>query len=240
MTTKELIGKVAKLFNLKQQFISLSFEFQPDNCAEKLHIAIEEGDEEGYQHALTILPNYLRITVEMKIERMKEISISGERNCRRKKVVAEDIKREVGLHDDQGKGKKGYMDAKWTAKCDTLMEQDSSFLFEYDKLQAGVELAFRERRYLLNPFQLICPICGEVKCMGNMNQPVALIQHITTQHSTDAAVACTKRLKAWVQNHFISALQMDGEALLPEGLFNPTALLSTPRVRNAILTRDIA
>jgi predicted GH43/DUF377 family glycosyl hydrolase len=72
-----------------------------------------------------------------------------------------------------------------------------------------------------------------------MNQPVALVQHITTQHSTEAAVACTKRLKAWGQNNFITAPQMDGEALLPEGLFNLTSLLSTPRVRNATLARDI-
>jgi hypothetical protein len=157
MTTKELIGKVAKLFNLKENFISLTFDFQPDNCTEKLNITIEEGDEESYQHALTVLPNYSRVTVEMSIQRMKEISISGERKYRRKEVVAEEIKREMGLHDDQGKGKKGYMDAKWTAKCDTLMEHDSRFLFEYDKLQSGVELAFGDKRYLLNPFQIICP-----------------------------------------------------------------------------------
>lgn len=137
-------------------------------------------------------------------------------------------------------GKKGYMDAKWTTQCGTLMEQDSRFLLECDKLQAGVELAFGDKRYLLNPFQLICPICGEVKWLGNMNQPVALIQHISNQHQTDSAMACNKRLKAWGNNHFISGVEMDREALLPDGLFNPTILLSTPRVRNAILTRDIA
>ena len=47
MTTKELMGKVAKLFNLKQHFISLKFEFQPGNSAEKLTILMEEGDEES-------------------------------------------------------------------------------------------------------------------------------------------------------------------------------------------------
>ena len=198
MTTNELIGKVAKLFNLKQHFIPLKFEFQPGNSAEKLTILMEEGDEESYQHALTVLPNYSQINVEMKITRMKETAIpaSDQRNFPKKEVVAEEIKREMGLHDDQGKGKKGYMDAKWTTQCDTLMEQDSRFLFEFDKLQAGVELAFGDKRYLLNPFQLICPICGDVKCLGNMNQPVALAQHMSSQHQTDSAVACNKRLKA--------------------------------------------
>ena len=195
MTTKELIGKVAKLFNLSQNFISLKFEFQPGNSAKKLTISTEEGNEESYQHALTALPNYSRTTVEMKIERMKEKSISDQRNFRKKEVVAEEIKREMGLHDDQGKGKKGYMDAKWTTKCDTLMQQDSRFLLEFDKLQTGVELAFGDKRYLLNPFQLICPVCGDVKCLGNMNQPVVLTQHISTQHQTHSAMACKKRLK---------------------------------------------
>ena len=239
MTTKELIGKVAKLFNLREKFICLSFEFQPGAGAEKLTIEIEEGDEESYQHALTILPNYSRITVELRIEKMKEAGISNQRNFRKKEVVGEEIKREMGLHDDQGKAKKGYLDAKWTAKCDALMEEDSRFLFEYDKLQAGIELALGDKRYLLNPFQMICPICGHVKCLGNMSQLASVIQHITTQHTTDAAVACTRRLKAWVNNHFISAQQIDDEAPLPESLFNPTALVSTPRVRNAILARDI-
>ena len=119
------------------------------------------------------------------------------------------------------------------------MEEDSRFLFEYDKLHAGIELALADKIYLLNPFQMICPICGHVKCLGNMSQLASVIQHITTQHTTDAAVACTRRLKAWVNNHFISAQQIDDEAPLPESLFNPTALVSTPRVRNAILARDI-
>ena len=76
----------------------------------------------------------------MKITRMKETAIpaSDQRNFRKKEVVAEEIKREMGLHDDQGKEKKGYIDAKWTTQCDTLMEQDSRFLLEFDKLQAGV------------------------------------------------------------------------------------------------------
>ena len=47
MTTKELIGKVAKLFNLREKFICLSFEFQPGAGAEKLTIEIEEGDKES-------------------------------------------------------------------------------------------------------------------------------------------------------------------------------------------------
>ena len=239
MTTKDLMSKVASLFNIKQPLICLSFDFEPGGGAEILKIEIEEGDEESFQHALTILPNYSRITVEVRIEKMKEIAISGKRNFCRKEVVGEKIKREMGLHNDEGQGKKGYMDAKWTTKCDSLMEEDSRFLFEYDKLQDGVNLALGDKKYLLNPFHIICPICGNVKCLGNMNQLATLIQHISTQHSTDSAAACCKRLKAWTKNHFITIQQINDEATLPEGLFNPTALISTPRVRNAILTRDI-
>ena len=87
MTTKELIGKVAKLFNLKEKFICLSFEFQPGAGTEKLTIEIEEGDEESYQHALTILPNYSRITVELRIEKMKEAGISNQRKFRKLNVI---------------------------------------------------------------------------------------------------------------------------------------------------------
>ena len=103
---------------------------------------------------------------------MKEAGISNQRKFRKKEVVGEEIKREMGLHDDQGKAKKGYLDAKWTAKCD-------AFLFEYDKLQAGIEPALGDKRYLLNPFQMICPICGHVKCLGNMGQLASVIQHIS-------------------------------------------------------------
>jgi hypothetical protein len=45
--------------------------------------------------------------------------------------------------------------AKWTAKFDPLMEEDSRFLYEYDKLQVGMELALGDKRYLLNPFQMM-------------------------------------------------------------------------------------
>ena len=70
-----------------------------------------------------------------------KISICGERKFRKKEIVAEEVKREMNLHDDEGKGKKGFLDAKWTAKCDNIMEGDSGFLLEFDKLQAGVQLA---------------------------------------------------------------------------------------------------
>ena len=88
-----------------------------------------------------------------------------------------------------------------------------------------MELAWGDKRYLLNPFQIICPVCGDVKCLGNMSQPSSLLQHISTQHATESAVACVKRLKAWIKNHFISKEQLDNEASLPEGLLNATILV---------------
>lgn len=59
MTTKDLMSKVASMFNIKQPLICLSFDFEPGGGAETLKIEIEEGDEESFQHALTILPNFL-------------------------------------------------------------------------------------------------------------------------------------------------------------------------------------
>lgn len=240
MTAKELICKVAKLFNLKQHMVSLCFEFKPSPGDEKMNIEIEEGDDESFQHALRILPNYTKVTVATRFTKMKEVALPTQtRAARSKEAISEEIKREMGLHNDEGKATKGYLDAKWTDRCDTLMEEDSRFLFEFDKLQAGVALAWGDKRFLLNPFQMICPVCGNIKCLGNMNQPAALLQHMTTQHQTESAQVCVKRLKAWVKNHFISKVQLNQETYLPEGLFNPASIISTPRVRGATLARGI-
>ena len=211
MNTKDLFGKVAALFNLKQQLICLSFGFRPQREAEDMKIEIKEGDEDSFQHALKVLPNYSRITVEVKVERMKEVRLEeNRRRARTKEVVSEEIKRAMGIHTDEGKSKKGFRDAKWIHECDRLMEEDSRFIFEFDKLQAGVELALGDGRYLLNPFQMICPICGDVKTLGNMNQPSSVINHLSIMHRENGNTdGCIKRLQAWLKNHFITREQMD-------------------------------
>ena len=62
--------------------------------------------------------------------------------------------------NDKGKCKRAFLDVKWTEQCDKLMQEGTRFLFEFDKLQDGMELALGDKRYILNPFQMICPICG--------------------------------------------------------------------------------
>ena len=87
---------------------------------------------------------------------------------------------------------------------------------------------------------MICPICGEVKTLGNMNQPSSMINHLSNLHRQNGKTdGCIKRLQAWLKNHFITQEQIDAEAILPEELYSPTLVLSTPRVRAAVLTRDI-
>ena len=203
---------------------------------------IEEGDEDSFQHALKVLPDYSKVTVEVKVARISEfyLQASNERNVRSKEIISEEIKRAMGLHDDKGKAKRRFLDAKWTELCDKLMQEDTRFLFEFDKLQAGVELALGDKMYILNPYQMICPICGEVKTLGNMNQLTSMVSHLSTQHRTDQQTdMCIKRLQAWLQNHFITPEQINDAAGPPEGLISPAPILSTPRVRASVLTRDI-
>ena len=64
---KDLFVKVSSLFNVKQQLICLSFGFQPQTMAEEMKMEIEEGDEDSFQHPMKILPDYSRITVEVKV-----------------------------------------------------------------------------------------------------------------------------------------------------------------------------
>jgi len=54
--------------------------------------------------------------------------INGKRVLHNKEVITEQLKREMGLHDDKGRLSHGYLDAKWMARCDELMAEDSCFL----------------------------------------------------------------------------------------------------------------
>ena len=110
MNTKDLVGKVAALFNLKQQLICLSFSFRPQREAEDMKIEIEEGDEDSFQHALKVLPNYSRITVEVKVERMKEVRLEeNRRRARSKEVVSEEINVQWESTLTKGKVKKAFV-----------------------------------------------------------------------------------------------------------------------------------
>ena len=178
MTTREFIAKVAKIFNVRKELICVTYDF--DTGDEVVKVEIEESDDNSLHHAVEVLKNYSKLTVEVKLQPSPaELSIAdGKRALRSKEVVAEQLKREMGLHDDAGKRTRGFLDAKWTAKCDQIMEEDSRFLLEFDKTKAGVKLVFGNDGYLLNPFQVICPICMEIKVLSSMNQLRALSQHL--------------------------------------------------------------
>ena len=104
-------------------------------------------------------------------------------------------------------------DSKWTAKSSELMQSDSRFLMEYDKLLNGVKKAWGCKQYIVNPFQFLCPVCGELKVMSKMDQPKEAQQHIKDMHQ-DSTVgkAALERLKAWKTNNFITDEQLDDVA----------------------------
>lgn len=77
-------------------------------------------------------------------------------------------------------GSAGFLDAKWTAQCDQLMAEDSRFLLQFDKLKAGVKLSFGNEGYIPNPFQIICPVCLEIRVLSSMNQLLCALGTVTT------------------------------------------------------------
>ena len=109
MSTQEFLKKVAGIFNLKQSLICVSYEFAPDagEVPEKIEIAKE--DENSLFQAISILKDYSKLLVEIRSHPsfMPGISIQdGNRKVCSKEVITEQLKREMGLHDDKGNQKK--------------------------------------------------------------------------------------------------------------------------------------
>lgn len=242
MTVSDFISKVATIFNVRKELICVTYEFPSDN--ELVKVEIEERDASSLLHAIHVLKNYSKLTVEVKLQpsAAELVIVNGKRVVRTKEVISEQLKREMGLHDDAGKRLCGFLDAKWTAKCDELMAEDSRFLLQFDKLKAGVKLVFGNEDYLLNPFQIICPICLEVRVLSSMNQLRALAQHLREKHLGDSIEgnALLKHLSVWIENNFVTKEELDKITGLPDGLVCPEAMLSTPRVRAMVLARDIS
>lgn len=243
MTTSEFITKVAKIFNVKKQLICVTYEFPNTGHEDAVKVEIEEGDDSSLLHAINILNNYSKLTVEVKMLPMsREFAImDGKRALRSKEFVLEQLKREMGLHNDEGKRKRGFLDAAWTERCDELMARDSRFLLEFDKVKAGMKVVLGDDGYLLNPCQVLCPICLEIKVLCSMNQIRSLLRHLREKHHNQpAAIDAANRLDAWMANNFITEEELTKKAALPDGLVSPTQMLSTPRVRALLLTRDIS
>lgn len=234
MTTSDFILKVAKIFNVRKELICVTFEFPLNDGSEVVKMEIEERDSSSLHHGIDVLKNYSKLTVEVKLEpSASELKIAeGKQVVRTKEVLAEQLKREMGLHNDRGKRSRGFMDAKWNAQCDLLMSEDSRFLLEFDKLKAGVKLVFGSEGYLLNPFQIICPLCMEIRVLSSMNQLRALLQHLKETHLEECkGNDARKCLAAWLENNFVSQAELDKVAGLPEGLISPDEMVATPRVR---------
>lgn len=243
ISTAEFIGKVAQIFNLRKQLICVTYEFPHSSGGEVVKVEIEEGDESSLLHAIDLLKDYSKLTVEVKLlpSPAEFFIIDGKRKVRSKEVVSEQLKRELGLHDDSGKRKRGFLDSKWTAQCDRLLSEDSRFLLQFDKLKSGVKLVFGSDGYLLNPVQVICPICLEIKVLSSMNQLRSLSQHFRElHHDNPKAKSLDKRFNAWMENNFITEEALCLKEGLPDGMVSPTELLSTPRVRAMVLARDIS
>ena len=219
MTTSAFIAKVAKLLNVCKELIRVTFEFPPNDGNEIVKVEIEERDSSSLHHAIDVLKNYSKLTVEVKLEpnAAEHMIAEGKRVVRTKEVITEQLKREMGLHDDRGKRTHAFMDSRWNARCDLLMSED-----EFDKLKAGVKLVFRSEKYLLNPFQILCPVCMEIRVMSSMNQLRALSQHRREKHLEESkSNNIRKRLAAWLENNFVTQEEVDKVARLPEGPTNP-------------------
>ena len=200
-------------------------------------------DENSLHHAIDLLENYSKLMLEVKLHpSAAELPlVDGKGVVRTKEVIAEQFKREMGLHNDTGKRFRGYLEAKWNSKCDELMSEDFRLLLQFDKLKAGVKLVFGKDAYLLNPFQIICPICLEIRVLSSMNQLWAISQHLREKHLDDCKGSdVRKRLVAWLDNDFITEGELDKVATLPETLVFPAELIVTPRVRVMVLARDIS
>ena len=243
MTTAEFIGKVAKIFNVRKELICITYQLECNTDDEVITIEIEERDPGSLLHAINVLKDFSKLTVEVKLQpNPSDLPImDGKRVVRQKEVITEQIKREMGLHDDGGKRTRGFLDGQWTENCSNLMCSDSRLLLQFDKMKAGAKLIFGNNRYVLNPVQAICPVCLEIKVLSAMNQLRSLIQHFRERHEEDyRAVSIGKRLKGWVENNFISLEQLNEISPVPEGLISPEDMFSTPRVRALVLARDIS
>lgn len=60
---------------------------------------------------------------------------------------------------------KKCVNAKWTAKC---RETDTPFMMEFDKVKSGIKKTWGGKHYLLNIFQAVCSISGEIRVLSKI------------------------------------------------------------------------
>ena len=110
MTTAEFIGKVAKIFNVREELICITYQLHCNTDDEVITIEIEERDPGSLLHATNVLKDFSKLTVEVKLQaNPSNLPImDGGHVVHQKEVITEQIKREIGLHDDSGKVPGGF------------------------------------------------------------------------------------------------------------------------------------
>jgi hypothetical protein len=74
-------------------------------------IEIDINDNNGFESAYRFLPAFSKLKVEVRTKGSSSngITIDRSRTTRPKEVVSEQLKREMGLHDDQASRKRNYV-----------------------------------------------------------------------------------------------------------------------------------
>ena len=68
MSTSDFISKVAKIFNVRKELICVTYEFPLNDGSEVVKVEIEERDSSSLHHAINVLKDYSKLTVEVKLE----------------------------------------------------------------------------------------------------------------------------------------------------------------------------
>ena len=120
MTSKEFMEKISKLYNIKMDYFSVGYSLTQNP---ELQVELDMDDSEGFVNAYCLLPSFSKLEVVIKTQISRNISIAmGKPTVRNKEIVSEEIKREMGLHDEEGKRKRDCVNATWMAKCLELMK----------------------------------------------------------------------------------------------------------------------
>lgn len=232
MTTSEFIAKLAKIFNVRKELVCITYKLPCRIDDEEVKVEIEERDPSSLLHAINVLKDFSKLAIEVKLQpNPTDFPImNANRVCRTKEVITEQLKRDMRSHSDTEKRTRAYLDAKWTKNCSRLLSEDSRCLLQFDKLKAGVKLMFGNDDYLLNPVQVICPVCQEIKIFSSMNELRSLSQHLKKAHHEDSrATAIIKRLNEWMENNFIWKEEIDQKASLPSGLLSLEETMASPQ-----------
>ena len=106
---------MVKLSKFSKELICVTYELEYNADEEVITIEIKERDPGSLLHVINVLKDFSKLTVEVKLQpNPSDLPImDGKRVVYVKKVITEQIKREMGLHDDGGKRTRGFLDGQW-------------------------------------------------------------------------------------------------------------------------------